>query len=88
MAMMTMVMTTRMIYSDDILVILLLRLLEEFKEQKLRKTLDYNVQLNSLQVSLVPRRKIMRIVPERERPDNGCLVGEEESFGKHHRRQH
>ena len=33
-----------------LLVILLVRLLEEFKEQKLRKTLDYNVQLNSLQV--------------------------------------
>ena len=33
-----------------LMIMLLFRLLEEFKEQKLRKTLDYNVQLNSLQV--------------------------------------
>ena len=51
MTMVTM-MTMRMMCNDDIVVILPLRLLEEFKEQKLRKTLDYNVQLNSLQVGL------------------------------------
>ena len=43
-------MTIEIYRSNDIMVIWLVRLLEEFKEQKLRRTLDYNVQLNSLQV--------------------------------------
>ena len=46
-------MTIEIYRNDDIMVIWLVRLLEEFKEQKLRKTLDYNVQLNSLQVRVL-----------------------------------
>ena len=50
MLMTILILITVIMWMMILMIMLLFRLLEEFKEQKLRKTLDYNVQLNSLQV--------------------------------------